>query len=114
MPKGKARFGPKIFGMTNATPCVISVDNTFEISENERIRVAGLVDDQSAPTLNGDYTIESFTNNSITLYDDTSSKAVYISGGFVSALELDNPVEPNPPFNIVNRVPQWWNQASQI
>jgi len=114
MPKGKARFGPTILSMTNADPCVISVDNSFEISENERIRVAAVVDNQSAPTLNGDYTVESFTNTSITLKEDTSLRAVYISGGFVSALELDNPVKPNPPYNLVNRVPQWWNEASQI
>ena len=114
MPSGIARYGPVIRGITNANPGVISIDNSFQVTSGERIRVSNVADDQSGLTLNGDYTVASLTTTSITLVEDTTEKSVYISGGFVTVLILDEPTRPNPPFDAYNNVPDYWNQASQI
>lgn len=114
MPQGAARYGPIILGFTNANPGVITVDNAYQVFSNERIRVASIADDQSGSSLNGEYTIDSATTTQITLKESTLGKSAYISGGFVTSVELDNPTEPNPPYDINNRVPSWWNQSSQI
>jgi len=114
MPIGNARFGPVVSGFTSATPGEIFVDNTFQVFPNERIRVAGLVDDQSGPTLNGDYTVDFVLSTRIVLIDDTSAKANYISGGFVTVTRLDEPISPNPPYDAYNNVPDYWNQSNQI
>jgi hypothetical protein len=114
MPIGNARFGPVILDFSNATPGVITVDNSYQVFANETIRVAGLVDDQSAATLNGIYTVDFVTPTAITLLEDTSSKSVYISGGYVTVVTLDEPTSPNPPYDRYNNVPDFWNQANQI
>lgn len=114
MPQGNARYGPIIRSFSNASPGVIGVDNTFQVTEAERIRVANVADDQSGISLNGDYSIASVTNTTITLNEDTSSRATYISGGFVTVIQLDKPITPNPPYNAYNNVPDYWNQANQI
>lgn len=114
MPTGNARFGPRVLGFTSATPGVITVDNSFQVFANQTIRVSGLVDDQSAASLNGDYTVDFVTPTSITLINDTSLRANYISGGFVTVLVLDEPISPNPPYDRYNNVPDYWNQATQI
>lgn len=114
MPSGHARYGPIISGFTNANPGVITVDNSFQVSESENIRVANVADDQTALSLNGDYSVASVTNTTITLNEDTTSRATYISGGFVTVTQLDEPTEPNPPYDAYNNVPDYWNQANQI
>ena len=114
MPPGNARYGPIVFGFTNANPGVISVDNTFQVTAGQNIRVANVADDQSAITLNGNYSVNTVTNTTITLNEDTSGNSVYISGGFVTVIQLNEPTSPNPPFNAYNNVPDYWNQANQI
>lgn len=114
MPQGNARFGPIVRGFSNTNPGVITVDNTFQVSAAEAIHVGNIADDQSALSLNGDYTIASVTNTTITLNEDTSSRSTYISGGFVTVTQLDEPISPNPPYNAYNNVPDYWNQANQI
>ena len=114
MPVGNARFGPVISNFTSATPGVITIDNTFMLAPNQRIRVAGVADDQSAATLNGDYTIDFVLSASIVLVEDTSTKANYISGGYITVTQLDEPISPNPPYDAYNNVPDYWNQANQI
>lgn len=114
MPFGNARFGPVITAFSNANPGVISVDNSFQVFNLEKIRVSGLADDQSGESLNGDYNVSIVTPTSITVVENTSSRSVYISGGFVSVQQLNEPTSPNPPFDRYNNIPDWWNQANQV
>ena len=114
MPTGIGRYGPIITGFSNTNPGVLTVYNSYMVSGGETIRVAAVADDQSALTLNGTYTVASITNNSITLNEDTTSQAIYISGGFVTVLVTDTPSVPNPPNDIFSSSPDWYNQASQI
>lgn len=91
MPFGKARYGANIFGFTNDSPCVITVDSTQFFVAGDQIRVANVVCENTGDQLNGDYLILSITNNTITINQDTSSFGSYISGGFVTVLEELNP-----------------------
>lgn len=83
-----ARFGAAISGFTNASPGVITVNETaaFGFAAGDTIKVAGIADDGSAAnSLNGEYTIASVTATTITLNEATNSGySVYVSGGFVS------------------------------
>lgn len=114
MPVGNARFGATITNFTSATPGIIYIDNNFLLTPNQRIRVAGIADDQSGSTLNGDYTIDFVLSASVVLVEDTSLKANYISGGYLTVTLLDEPISPNPPYDAYNNVPDFWNQSNQI
>lgn len=127
----QAQFGATISSFTNANPGVIVVDNAVAavITAGCIIRVAGVADDQTGPSLNGVYYVASVTGNSITLgtytgaipvpglgpvvplSPNTSADGVYISGGFVTVLQTAQATIPNPPFNIFSNVPTWYNEA---
>lgn len=85
-----AEFGQAISGMTNANPAVITVDDAAQggFAVGDKIKVAGLADDGTATTLNGEYTVASITGNALTTATDTSAGySVYVSGGAASRLE---------------------------
>ncbi len=94
MPFGKARYGANIFGFTNASPCVITVDSTQFFQVGDVVRVANLVC-TAGIQLNGTYTVQSLTNNTITIAEDTSAFGTYVSGGIISILESFNPNSSN-------------------
>lgn len=79
------RVGPTVSGFTNANPGVITVDSTsgFGFAVGDTIRVVNLADNGTATTLNGQYTIASFTGTTITTGTNTSARSVYVSGGQV-------------------------------
>lgn len=82
-----AAFGATVSGFTNASPGVITVNDTatFGFAAGDTIMVAGLADDGSAAnSLNGEFTVASVTATTITLVEATNSGySVYVSGGFV-------------------------------
>ena len=83
-----AAFGAAISGFTNASPGVITVNDTasFGFAAGDTIKVTGLADDGAeATSLNGTYVIASLTATTITLTTATNSGvSAYVSGGFVS------------------------------
>ncbi|MES2409027.1 MAG: ubiquitin-activating E1 FCCH domain-containing protein [Patescibacteria group bacterium] len=114
MPFGKARYGAMIQSFTLANPCVITVDTTQFFQVGDEIRIANTVSMTSGLQLNGTYTVDGLTTNTITINQDTSSYGAYISGGIVSILEGLNP-NPNPfkQENIYHPLLPWtvFNQA---
>lgn len=83
-----AAFGAAISGFTNASPGVITVNDTasFGFAAGDTIKVSGLADNGAEDgSLNGTYTIASLTATTITLNEATNSGvSAYVSGGFVS------------------------------
>lgn len=83
-----AAFGAAISGFTNASPGVITVNDTasFGFAAGDTIKVSAVADDGAeAGSLNGTYTIASITATTITLNEATNSGvSAYVSGGFVS------------------------------
>jgi len=82
-----AAYGASISGFTNASPGVITVDDTatFGYAAGDTIKVAGIADDGAAAnSLNGEFTIASITATTITLNEATNSGySAYVSGGKV-------------------------------
>lgn len=81
-----AIYGAAISGFTNANPGVITASNIslVGIAAGDTIKVAGIADDGSATSLNGDFTVASVTATTITLSENTSAYSVYVSGGVAS------------------------------
>jgi len=83
-----ANFGASISGFTNASPGVITVDDTSVagFAAGDTIKVASLADDGSAAnSLNGTFTVASVTATTITLNEATNSGySAYVSGGYVT------------------------------
>jgi len=81
-----AAYGAAISGFTNASPGVITVNDTatFGFAAGDTIKVAGIADDGAAAnSLNGSFTIASVTATTITLVEATNSGySAYVSGGF--------------------------------
>lgn len=77
--------GATISGFTNASPGVITVNDTatFGFAAGDTIKVSELADDGAAAnSLNGEYTIASITATTITLNEATNSGySAYVSGG---------------------------------
>ena len=96
MPFGNAKYGATIFGFTNASSCVITVNSTQFFQVGGIVRVADLVCTTAGNQLNGDYTVTNLTSNTVTINQDTTSYGTYISGGFLSILQSLN---PNPTNN---------------
>lgn len=82
-----AAYGATVSGFTNASPGVITVNDTatFGYAAGDTIKVTGIADDGSAAnSLNGTFTIASVTATTITLNEATNSGySVYVSGGYV-------------------------------
>ena len=84
-----AAYGATISGFTNASPGVITVNDTatFGFAAGDTIQVSELSDDLTGTnSLNGTFTIASITATTITTTTDTSvtGYSVYVSGGVVS------------------------------
>ena len=90
MPFGKARYGANILGYTNVNPCVVTVDQvSVQLVAGNAIIVAACV---SSPgiQLNGKYLVTNVSGNQITLDVDSSAFGSYVSGGFLTILQLAN------------------------
>ena len=88
------RVGAVISGITNASPGVLTVDDTaaFGFAVGDTIKVAGVADDGSSTSLNAEYTIASLTATTITTATNTTAYSVYVSGGSVSRVSDTNGV----------------------
>ncbi len=88
-----AAFGASISGFSNASPGVLTVNDTatFGFAAGDTIKVAELADDSSAANgLNGEFTVASVTSTTITLVENTSAYSVYVSGGVVTRVSDTN------------------------
>jgi len=82
-------FGATISGFTNASPGVITVNDTatFGFAAGDTIKVADIADDGTGTnSLNNTFVIASITATTITTTTDTSvtGYSVYVSGGIVT------------------------------
>lgn len=89
-----ANYAASISAFTNASPGVITVDDTalYGFAIGDTIKVEAVADDGSGLSLNRDYVIASFTGTTITTDIDTSSYSVWVSGGKVSRVSDVNGV----------------------
>lgn len=90
-----ATYGATISGFTNASPGVITVNDTstFGFAAGDTIKVSEVADDLSGTnSLNGTFTIASITSTTITTTTDTSvtGYSVYVSGGVVTRVSDTN------------------------
>lgn len=91
MPFGQARYGANILGYTNASQCVVTVDRvSIQLTAGDQIIIAACISSAS-PQLNGKYLVTNVTGTQITLDVDTTSFGSYVSGGFLTILQLVNP-----------------------
>lgn len=101
-----AAFGATISGFTNASPGVITVNDTstFGFAAGDTIKVAELADNGAAAnSLNGTFTIASVTSTTITLNEATNSGySAYVSGGVVTRVS-DTNGDPIPTENFAIR-----------
>jgi len=86
-----AAYGATISGFTNASPGVLTVDDTatFGYAAGDTIEVSGIADDLTGTlSLNNTFTIASITATTITTATDTSTAgySVYVSGGVVTRI----------------------------
>jgi hypothetical protein len=85
-----ATYGSAISAFTNANPGVITVADAVQggFVAGDTIKVTGIAESGSGATLNAEYTIASISGNALTTATDTSSGAVYVSGG--NAIRVSN------------------------
>ena len=119
MPFGQARFGANILGYTNASSCVVTVDQiSVQLVAGNSIIIAACIS-STPPNLNGKYLVTNVSGNQITLDVDTTAFGTYVSGGFLTILQLANPnpsdqenfyhqFEPYVVYNL-NQVPTFGN-----
>ena len=84
-----ANYGASISGFTNANPGVITVDDSSVagFAAGDTIAVEGIAESGAGSSLNRrTFTIASLTATALTLDQDTTSDAVYVSGGKVSRI----------------------------
>jgi hypothetical protein len=81
-----SNYGATISAFTNANPGVITVDDTalYGFAAGDTISVDGIAESGSGATLNAQYTIASITATTITTGTNTTSGAVWVSGGKVT------------------------------
>ena len=92
-----ATYGATISGFTNASPGVLTVNNTgdFGFAIGDTIKVTEIADDGTGTVdLNENYTIASLTATTITTTTNTSvtGYSVYVSGGVVTRISDTNGV----------------------
>lgn len=99
-----AIFGATISGFTNANPGVITASNVTQVGivAGDTITVAGLADDGTATSLNGEYTVASVTATTITTATNTTAYSVYVSDG-VAVRKTDSNGDPVPTENVAIR-----------
>ena len=91
MPFGQARYGANILGFTNANPCVITVDQVSnQLGVGDMVIVAACIASAS-PQLNGKYLVTNVSGNQISIDVDSTAFGTYVSGGFLTILQLANP-----------------------
>lgn len=85
-----ASYGPAMSAMTAANPGVITCGNTAPagFAAGDTIAVGGVAESGSGSSLNrSTFTVASVTATTITLDQNTSSDAVYVSGGVVTRVK---------------------------
>ncbi len=90
-----SNYGATMTALTNASPGVITCGNTAVagFAAGDTIAVAGVAESGSGTSLNRrTFTIASLTATTITLDQNTTSDAVYVSGGVVSRISDTNGV----------------------
>lgn len=100
-----AQFGATISGFTNASPGVLTVNDTatFGFAAGDTVKVCELADDGAGTSLNGQYTVASVTDTTITLVEATNSGySAYVSGGKVIRVS-DSDGKPVPIKNYAIR-----------
>lgn len=110
MPFGNARYGANILNITKGPTTIVQVDVSSFFVVGDGVRIAAVAEDESGPSLNQDYTVLNVTPTTLTLSEDTSTYANYISGGVVSINQQVNQYPPPPliPYvvtNLSNRIP---------
>ena len=90
-----AAYGATISGFTNASPGVLTVDDTstFGFAAGDTIEVSEVADDLTGTnSLNNTFTIASITATTITTATNTSTTgySVYVSGGVVTRISDTN------------------------
>lgn len=83
-----ANYGASISAITNANPGVITVDDTalYGFAAGDTISVDGVAESGAGATLNAQYVIASLTATTITTGTNTTSGAVWVSGGKVTRI----------------------------
>ena len=109
MPFGNARYGANILSITKGATTIVQVDVSSFFAAGDKVRIAAVAEDETGPSLNQDYTILSVSPTNLTLSEDTTLYANYISGGVVSINEQVNQYPPPQlvPYvvtNLANRV----------
>lgn len=90
-----ANYGATISGFTNANPGVITIDDTalYGFVAGDTISAEGIAESGSGTSLNRKtFTIASLTATTITLDQNTTSDAVWVSGGKVVRVSDTNGV----------------------
>lgn len=87
-----ANYGAAISGFTNANPGVLTVDDTGPagFAVGDTIKVTAVAESGAGTSLNAEYTIASLTATTITTATNTTSGAVYVSGGKVTRVSDTN------------------------
>lgn len=88
-----ALFGAPITAISAANPAVITASNLDQvnIAAGDTIKVAGVADDGTGTSLNGEYTVASVTATTVTTATDTSSGySAYVSDGYASRVSDTN------------------------
>ena len=83
-----SNYGASISAITNANPGVITVDDTalYGFAAGDTISIDGVAESGAGATLNAQYTIASLTATTITTGTNTTSGAVWVSGGKVTRI----------------------------
>jgi hypothetical protein len=87
-----SNYAASISAFTNANPGVITVNDTaiYGFAVGDTIKVEGIAESGAGTSLNADYVIASLTATTITTATNTTSGAVWVSGGKVTRVSDTN------------------------
>lgn len=98
-----AVFGASISGFTSVNPGVITADGIAQVGivAGDTIKVAELAQANTGTSKNGTFTVASVTATTITLNENTTGYAAYVSGGTVTRVkDVNNNPIPTENFAI--------------
>ncbi len=94
-----AMFGAAISNFTSANPGVITASNlsAFGFAAGDTVMVAAVAESGGSGSKNGEFTVASVSATAITLVENTTGYATYVSGGYVSRVSDSdgNPIATN-------------------
>jgi len=87
-----AAFGATVSNFTSANPGVITVNDTatFGFAAGDTVMTSAIAEAASGTTKNGEFTVASVTATAITLVENTTGYATYVSGGYVTRVSDTN------------------------